>query len=274
MINEIIAIYAITDDLLNALHHQDDKRRRMSDAEILTTALVAALFFHGNQAHARLYLQESGLIPRMLDKSRFCRRLHALSELMYDLFHQIGMLLKVSNSDVEYLLDSFPVAVCDNIRISKSRLLRSEDYRGYIASKKRYFDGIRVQLLSTSDGIPVEFVFLPGAANDVRGLNALPLNLPPLSEIYADSAYTDYQAEDALLLIDEIGLKALRKKNSHRADPPWINFYKQATRHRIETVFSEITRLFPKSIHAVTFAGFLLKITCFILAITFKKAFI
>ncbi|WP_413275890.1 hypothetical protein [Floridanema evergladense] len=204
-----------------AINHQDDRRRLMSDAEVLTTALVAALFFHGNQAHARVYLQESGLIPAMLDKSRFCRRLHALSELMYDLFHQIGMLLKATNSDVEYLLDSFPVA-----------------------------------------------------ANDVRGLNALPLNLPPLSEIYADSAYTDYQAEDALLLIDEIGLKALRKKNSHRAAPPWISFYKQATRHRIETVFSEITRLFPKSIHAVTFSGFLIKITCFILAITFKKAFI
>ncbi|WP_228061955.1 transposase [[Phormidium] sp. LEGE 05292] len=120
--------------------------------------------------------------------------------LTTDLLHQIGMVIKASNTNVEYLLDSFPVAICDNIRICKSRLIHSEDYRGYIASKKRYFYGVRVQLLSTSDGIPVEFVFLPGAANDVRGLNALPLNLPPLSEVYADSAYTDYLAEDTLKL--------------------------------------------------------------------------
>ena len=57
-------------------------------------------------------------------------------------------------------LDSFPVPICDNIRISQSKLVHSEEYRGYIASKKRYFYGIRVQLLSTADGIPVEFAFL------------------------------------------------------------------------------------------------------------------
>jgi hypothetical protein len=46
----------------------------------------------------------------------------------------------------------------------------------------------------------VEFVFLPGEANDTRGLKALPLNLPPSSSIYCDAGYTDYQAEDAICL--------------------------------------------------------------------------
>lgn len=50
MLNEIIAIYAITDDLLKAIGHDDDIRREMSDAEILTTALVAAMFFNGKRA--------------------------------------------------------------------------------------------------------------------------------------------------------------------------------------------------------------------------------
>ncbi|MEH2083069.1 MAG: hypothetical protein V7K89_24760 [Nostoc sp.] len=36
---------------------------------------------------------------------------------------------------------------------------------------------MRVQLLTTKNGIPVEFVFMPGSASDVRALNALPLNL-------------------------------------------------------------------------------------------------
>ena len=67
----------------------------------------------------------------------------------------------------------------DNIRIFNVKLIKSEEYRGYIASKKRYFYGVRVQLLTTKSGIPVEFVFMPGSASDVRALNALPLNLPP-----------------------------------------------------------------------------------------------
>jgi hypothetical protein len=193
--------------------------------------------------------------------------------LINDLFHQIGMILKESSDCTEYLLDSFPVPMCDNIRIFNVKLIKSEDYRGYIASKKRYFYGVRVQLLTTKNGIPVEFVFMPGGANDVRALNALPLNLPPGSEVYTDSGYTDYTAEDDLEIASEIDLKVLRKKNSKRQDEPWNHYIKQHTRHYIETVFSAITCLFPKSIHAVTFDGFLLKIEAFIFAFTLKQAF-
>lgn len=116
--------------------------------------------------------------------------------LINDLFHQIGMILKEISDCTEYLLDSFPVPICDNIRIFNVKLIKSKEYRGYTASKKRYFYGVKIQLLTTKSGIPVEFAFMPGSANDVRALNALPLNLPPGSEVYGDSAYTDYTAED------------------------------------------------------------------------------
>lgn len=274
MLNETIAIYAIIDDLLKAIGHRDDCRRKMSDAEIITTAMVAALFLNGNQVLARAYLKDHGLIPKMLEKSRFCRRWNQLFLLLDDLFHQLGLILKQVNGSTEYLLDSFPVPVCDNIRIYQARLVNCEEYRGYIASKKRYFYGVRVHLLSTKDGIPVEFVFLPGSANDVRGLKALPLNLPQGSEVYGDAAYTDYITEDDLQDSSQIELQVMRKKNSTRSDPPWTSYVKQCTRHYIETVFSGITRVFPKSIHAVTLDGFLLKLSAFIFAFTLKTAFI
>jgi hypothetical protein len=220
MLNEIIAIYAITDDLLKAMGHREDPRTVMSDAEVMTTALVAARFFGGNHHLACVYLQEHRLIPMMLTASRFSRRLHRLFLPMLDLFDSLGMLLKSISQESEYLLDSFPVPICDNIRIPKVRLVRSEDYRGDIASKKRYVYGIRVQLLTTRDGIPVEFVFLPGEANDTRGLNALPLLLPPHSSIYADAGYTDYQSEDDLNDAESLQLQVMRKRNSHRPDSP------------------------------------------------------
>ncbi|WP_442944213.1 IS982 family transposase [Nostoc sp.] len=274
MLNEIITVYAITDDLLKAIGHYEDARREMSDAEIMTTALIAAMFFSGNQSEACNYMKDHNLIPKMLEKSRFNRRLHGISMLMNDLFHQIGMILKESSNCTEDLLDSFPVAMCDNIRIFNIKLITSADYRGYIASKKRYFYGVRVQLLTTKSGIPVEFIFLPGNANDVRALNALPLNLFPGSEVYGDSAYTDYTAEDDLFETSQIALKVMRKKNSKRQDEPWNQYVKQSTRHYVETVFSAITSLFPKSIHAVTYEGFLLKLEAFIFAFTLKQAFL
>jgi hypothetical protein len=274
MLNETIAVYAIIDDLLKAIAHKEDSRRDMSDAEIITTAVVAAMFFNGNHSAACAYMKDHKLIPNMLEKSRFNRRLHNISMLINDLFHQLGMILKEISDSTEYLLDSFPVPVCDNIRIFQVKLIQSEEYRGYIASKKRYFYGVRVQLLTTNSGIPVEFAFLPGSANDVRALNALPLNLPPGSEVYSDSAYTDYTVEDDLEESSQILLKVMRKKNSKRQDAPWNQYIKQCTRHYIETVFSSITRVFPKSIHAVTYKGFLLKLEAFIFAFTLRQAFI
>ena len=163
MLNETIAIYAIIDDLLKAIGHREDIRREMSDAEIITTALVAAMFFNGNHSKACDYMRDHKLTRIMLEKSRFNRRLHNLSMLINDLFHQVGMILKQLDENTEYLLDSFPVPMCDNIRIFNVRLIQSEQFRGYIASKKRYFYGVRVQLLTTKTGIPVEFVFLPGS---------------------------------------------------------------------------------------------------------------
>jgi hypothetical protein len=274
VLDKIITIYAIVDDLLKAIGHTEDIRCQMSDSEVITTALVAAIFFGGNHSQACSYMKSHKLIVKMLEKSRFNRRIHRLFMLINDIFHQMGMILKEISEHTEYLVDSFPVPICDNIRIFGVKIIDAKEYRGYIASKKRYFYGVRVQLISTKDGIPVEFVFLPGSANDVRGLNALPLNLPPGSELYADAAYTDYTIEDILEETSQISLKAMRKKNSKRKAPPWEEYIKQHTRHYIETVFSGITCLFPKSIHAVTYQGFLLKVQAFIFGFTIQKAFI
>ncbi|MEH2249811.1 MAG: hypothetical protein V7K33_09700 [Nostoc sp.] len=101
---------------------------------------------------------------------------------------------------------------------------------------------------------------MPGRASDVRGLNALPLNLPPSSEIYSDSAYTDYITENSLLETSQITLKVIRKKNSQRKEKPWEQYIKQSARHYIETVFGTIRCTLPKSIHGVIYQGFLLKL--------------
>jgi hypothetical protein len=42
MDEKIIATYCLCDDLLHALHHQEDPQCQMSDAEVLTTAFTAA----------------------------------------------------------------------------------------------------------------------------------------------------------------------------------------------------------------------------------------
>src|SRR5215831_7379034 len=98
MDDKIIAIFCLCDDLLKAMHHQEDRQCQMNDTEIMTTALVASLFFRGNQESARAMLQSHGYIPRMLSKSRFSRRLHRMKELFIVLFDLLAHLWKILNT--------------------------------------------------------------------------------------------------------------------------------------------------------------------------------
>jgi hypothetical protein len=75
------------------------------------------------------------------------------------------------------------------------------------------------------------------------------------------------------VILVRLHVHVMRKKNSKRPDKPYVQYIKQSIRHYIETVFSAITSLFPKSIHAVTYKGFLLKLQTFIFAFTLKQAF-
>jgi hypothetical protein len=268
---KIIALYSIVDDLLKGIAHHEPLNRKVFDSEVITTALVAGLYFGGHLDNARGFMKMTGLVLRMLDKSRFSRRLHALTELLCSLFFQVGQHLKEVAGASEYVLDSFPVAVCDNIRINRCKLLKGKQWRGKQVSMRRYFYGVKVQVLTTASGIPVEFCFVPGSESDVQALKKLPLAVAKESKVYADSAYTNYTIEEDLRNADFIELMVQRKRNSKRKDQPWIRFLKEHMRKGIETTFSMLKALFLRRIHAVTFKGFLLKIMLFILSFTFDK---
>lgn len=274
MIDQVIAIYTIIDDALKLMHHREDSRRTFTDAEVITTGLVASRFFGGHLNHARAFLHETRLMPQMLGESRFNRRWHACADLVTTLLESFGLALKAANDGQQYLLDSFPLTVCHNLRIARCRLVTGAEFGGVCVAKREYFYGYRVHVVTTAAGVPVELAVLPGHAQDVRGLGVLPFALPTGSEVFMDAGYTDYQNEDAAWEADGIHFAMARKKNSTRRAGLAEFLYKQITRHHIETVFSELTSWFPKRIHAVTASGFLLKTTLFVLAFALSKAFI
>src|SRR5258708_282053 len=93
----------------------------------------------------------------------------------------------------------------------------------------------KVQVLTTSSDIAVEFGFVPGCESDVQALKKLLLAVAAESKIYADAAYTDYQIEDDMREADLVELMIQRKGNSKRPDEPWIRFIKEYRRKGIET---------------------------------------
>lgn len=271
MKDTITTIHCLCDDFLKAMNYQDDPQSTLSSAEVMTVPLVAAVYFSGHLENSYDFLHEHGSIPTKLSPSRFNRRLHALPVALWStLLGLLGEIFKQRNESGAYVIDSLPVPACDNIRSRRCRLFRGEAHRGYTASKRRYFYGLKVHLVITGRGEPVDFVLTPGATSHLSGFRLLDLDLPHGSTLHADRAYNDYAEEDYLHAAAAITLQPLRKKNSKRALPAWLEFLSKPVRQRIETTFSQVTNCFPKHIHAVTAQGFVLKVICFLLAFSIR----
>ena len=208
----------------------------------------------------------------MLSKSRFSRRLHRIKHHFLAVFGQLAEMWKAVNSKHIYSLDTFPVAVCDNYRIPRAKIYRDEAFRGYTSSKRRYFYGLKIHLLVTEHGQPVEFFLTPGSFHDGGCLPLFDFDIPADSTIYADKSYNVYWMEDVLKDVD-IELLPIRKRNSKRALPPWTIYLQNVYRKTVETAGSLIKRQWPHHIHSVTAACFELKVTLFILTLSFCHLF-
>jgi hypothetical protein len=188
MDDKIRATFCLCDDLLKAIHHQEERQWQMNDAEIMTTAFGASLCFRGNHASARAMLQQHGYIPRMLSQSRLSRRLHRIKAIFVILFDLLGQTWKTLNTASIYVMDRVPSAVCDNIRIRRSKIYSDEHFRGYHASKRRYLYGRKLHLRVPQEGQPVACCLPPGGFGDIDALKYYAYALPDGSLMYADKA--------------------------------------------------------------------------------------
>jgi hypothetical protein len=103
MDDTITTTYCLCEEFSKAMGLSDDPQARMTTAEVMCVALVAATFFGGNIEKTRLFLCEYGYMKSMLSKSRLNRRLHAIdANLWQALFAMLAELFKERNPDGAY----------------------------------------------------------------------------------------------------------------------------------------------------------------------------
>jgi hypothetical protein len=246
-----VFVYAMIDEYLKENKHYCQKRAsaiglpvKLTDAEIIFVFISACLEYGGNCQKALRTLKRHGLIKQMLDKSQFNRRLHGLSSVIFEILCLFSALAKAANKC--FAIDSFPVPVCKNIRIQSCRLLKGKAYHGYNASKKEYFYGYKVHLITAADGRIVEFEFSPGASDDRQAFGLLGFDLSAGSEVFADKIYNCYLSEEELQQAG-IYFQPIRKQNSRKEDNTYLfNRLKQQQRRHIETDISMLESLFPR----------------------------
>ena len=169
MIDRMIFIYCICDDFLKKFAVEPWPNTKMTDAEVMTTFIVTHTDFYGNLERAGAFLQEHGYIPNMLEKSRFCRRLHRLGLHLWQRLIQFvlskGSLFGLPD---EFIVDSFPVRVCQGIRMHRAKLFPGDEFKGFNACRKEYFRGLKIHVLVTTIGRPWAAWITPGSVHDFR----------------------------------------------------------------------------------------------------------
>ena len=113
--NEAIIVtgYVVIDDVLKGLGQQSHVLAKMSDAEVLWVAIVAALYFQNHHERALFVLCKMGYLGRGLSISRFNRRLHQLARWLPGI---LAILSSLFQADEVFVVDSLPVPVCKRVR--------------------------------------------------------------------------------------------------------------------------------------------------------------
>lgn len=266
MDEQVIAIYCICDEVVKSLGFAGNPQQKMADVEVMTFALISALYYGADYRTTRLVSKSLRYFPTILSHSRIVRRIHAISESVWWLiFNVLKMYLQKQKGDY-FIVDSFPIKTYENHKSFRAKIFRGKEFHGYAASKKQFFFGIKVHMIVDEYGVPIEFCFTPGSTSDITGLKMLSYDLPEGSTIFADKAYTDYVLEEDLQQMLQLRLVPKRKGHHKKQHSQSLVFTLNSVRNRIETVFSSIVSRMPRYIRARTEKGFYLKVLFFIVA--------
>jgi len=263
-----ITIYVICEDLLKIIGIKDDPQSRMTYAEIMAFSIIASQLTNGNHKKARWICKRLGYFPNILSVSRLNRKLRKLPLIVWNLvFRILSKIFIGQNGHNEYAVDSFPVACCQKSRNDRRRLFVDASYLGWAPSKQQYFCGVKVHMIVTGTGQPVELAVLPASKNDVSALWNMSVDLPAGSLLFADGAYDSYNLEDLLQTDQAITLLAKRgHPKSTRARPREHERFISSRRQIVETTFNSITSLLPRALRLRTEKGFMIRIYSAILA--------
>lgn len=215
-----IVLFCLIDDFLKIPRHKrlrDPKQEIMNDSEVIFVGILSAYWFGGNFRRGLMYVSEKKYCLKVLSESRFLRRIQSIPEEFWKELLKVLAKKAKAYEKAEYVIDSFPYPVCHNMRILQSRIVKGPEYRGYTASKREYFYGVKFHTIMGINGIPISFECTPGSIHDLTGFKNMNMDAIEEGIMYGDAAYNDYALEEQLA---EQGLNFIvaRASNSTR---PW-----------------------------------------------------
>jgi hypothetical protein len=252
---QLILVYCLADDGIKSEKNGGNWRKsnnqpKCTDAEIIAVAMMQSYF--GCATLKRTYLlvkaNDARAFPHLPSYKQWLNRWHQLSFQMGAILENVP--LQITDLEEIYLIDSFPIPMCQPIRHGRVNLLRDEGaYFG--KSTKGWFFGFKLHVLSTLRGQIIGAVLLPTSYDDRAGARMLASLLEEGSLAIADLGYRGVKFQ--LEMYEEEGVLFLT-----RADmtSPKMKIIHSMMRERVEGIFSSLwerfaTRVYSRSWHGL-----------------------
>lgn len=202
------ALYVRIDDLLAANPGWAPKRPevgiapRLTDAELVTLAVVSALLGYDNESQFVRFAHEHlrPWFPYVPNRDGYNKRLRRCADTIARVIAALARECVSWNDDV-WLVDSTPVECGTSRETAKRSGLADWAEYGWCASHSRYFWGLRLHLIATPAGLPVAFA-LAGAKADERDVCAAMIDQAGLGRrgqtLIADKGYRSQAFETGL----------------------------------------------------------------------------
>lgn len=192
---KLIEIFITCDDFCNALTQwqtqqgclSTNRQGELSDSEML----AITVFYHYSGYKCFQYYYQNCVqmplktyFPKLISYERFVAR---MPRLLPGLFVLLKWLCAQSQRTGFYIVDSKPLAVCDNHRIPTNKVFAGVAARG--KSSMGWFYGLKAHLVINQYGQLVNFVLTPGNVADNNGslLTELLANLQ--GQCFGDRGY-------------------------------------------------------------------------------------
>lgn len=231
---------------------------RCSDPELITMALVGECrgwdeetVLVSHWAHHR------DLFPHQPERSRFNRRRRQLAGAI----NQVRRLLLASldlAQDRQCVLDSLPIPVIrfHLVPAGNRGEWQAHDARfGWVSSKKQTIFGYKLYLLTTLNGVILDFVLAPANTPELTvGVELLDAHTD--LEVLGDKAFISAPVAAELREINRIHLRTLPRRNALQPVPRAVRRTFNGARQVIETVTSQLAEQFRIEVnHAQSFGG-------------------
>jgi len=262
-----IGIYVVIEETMRALGHTSHPLAGVSDAEVLTVAVVAAAFFGNHHARTLVVLRTTGDLSRSLSTARFSRRIHARADGLVLRLDVVGDLFAHGQAAIcDVVIDRMPVPACTRVRARRCRTVRGRAYGGDGPATDETFVGWRVHLVCTTDGLPVAFTLVPGGLHDLTPMHELTVTLPERAWVYGDKG--DHSAPDeAVIRATGGGVRVPLHKDTMsphtRAEQCGLRPFRATS----ETVNSQLTAMGIARLHVRSVAGLEIKVHASLLAL-------